>query len=49
MTAVTARGHAGDAEVVSFLTRPASSYVNGAVLFADGGERSHPPVWAASS
>ncbi|MFK0022733.1 SDR family NAD(P)-dependent oxidoreductase [Streptomyces sp. NPDC090798] len=39
-----ARGRAGDpaeiAEIVSFLAGPASSYVNGAVLFADGGERS---------
>lgn len=43
-----ARGRAGDpeeiAEVVSFLAGPASSYVNGAVLFADGGERSALPA-----
>ncbi|KAA0940923.1 SDR family NAD(P)-dependent oxidoreductase [Streptomyces apricus] len=42
-----ARGRAGDpdeiAEVVSFLVGPASSYVNGAVLFADGGELSALP------
>jgi len=39
-----ARGRAGHpaeiADVVSFLVGDASSYVNGAVLFADGGERS---------
>lgn len=44
VTGVNARGRAGDpgeiAEVVAFLAGPASSYVNGAVLFADGGERS---------
>ncbi|MGW3431335.1 SDR family NAD(P)-dependent oxidoreductase [Streptomyces melanosporofaciens] len=43
-----ARGRAGDpaeiAEIVSFLAGPASSYVNGAVLFADGGERSALPA-----
>ncbi|MFJ8142923.1 SDR family NAD(P)-dependent oxidoreductase [Streptomyces sp. NPDC096013] len=42
-----ARGRAGDpaeiAEVVSFLVSASSSYVNGAVLFADGGERSALP------
>jgi NAD(P)-dependent dehydrogenase (short-subunit alcohol dehydrogenase family) len=39
-----ARGRAGEpreiADVVAFLAGPASTYVNGAVLFADGGERS---------
>jgi len=39
-----ARGRAGDpneiAEVVGFLVGPSSSYVNGAVLVADGGELS---------
>ncbi|OCB16491.1 SDR family NAD(P)-dependent oxidoreductase [Mycobacterium intracellulare] len=39
-----ARGRAGDpneiADVVCFLLGPSSSYVNGAVLAADGGERS---------
>lgn len=39
-----ARGRAGDpgeiADIVSFLVGPASSYVNGSVLFADGGELS---------
>ncbi|MEE4596671.1 SDR family oxidoreductase [Streptomyces sp. DSM 41524] len=43
-----ARGRAGDpteiAEIVSFLVSPASSYVNGAVLFADGGELSALPA-----
>ncbi|MFJ3434270.1 SDR family NAD(P)-dependent oxidoreductase [Streptomyces cyaneofuscatus] len=43
-----ARGRAGDpgeiAEIVSFLAGPASSYVNGAVLYADGGERSALPA-----
>ncbi|MGQ4477853.1 SDR family NAD(P)-dependent oxidoreductase [Streptomyces sp. SAS_276] len=43
-----ARGRAGEpgeiAEIVSFLAGPASSYVNGAVLFADGGERSALPA-----
>jgi NAD(P)-dependent dehydrogenase (short-subunit alcohol dehydrogenase family) len=43
-----ARGRAGDpaeiAEIVSFLAGAASSYVNGAVLFADGGERSTLPA-----
>ncbi|MER6536387.1 SDR family NAD(P)-dependent oxidoreductase [Streptomyces sp. 900105755] len=43
-----ARGRAGQpgeiAEIVSFLAGPASSYVNGAVLFADGGERSALPA-----
>lgn len=42
-----ARGRAGDpreiADVVTFLVGPASSYVNGAVLFADGGELSALP------
>lgn len=40
-------GRAGDpreiADVVTFLVGPASSYVNGAVLFADGGELSALP------
>jgi len=44
VTGVNARGRAGDpgeiADVVAFLAGPGSSYVNGAVLFADGGERS---------
>lgn len=44
VTEVNARGRAGDpgeiADVVVFLASSASSYVNGAVLFADGGERS---------
>lgn len=40
-----ARGRAGEiAEIVSFLAGPASSYVNGAVLYADGGERSTLPA-----
>ncbi|MEU5701206.1 SDR family NAD(P)-dependent oxidoreductase [Streptomyces aurantiacus] len=43
-----ARGRAGDpaeiADVVSFLAGPASSYVNGAILFADGGELSTLPA-----
>ncbi|MFE5038201.1 SDR family NAD(P)-dependent oxidoreductase [Streptomyces sp. NPDC056683] len=43
----TARGRAGDpseiADIVSFLVSEASSYVNGAVLFADGGELSALP------
>lgn len=43
-----ARGRAGDpreiAEIVTFLVGPASSYVNGAVLFADGGELSALPA-----
>ncbi|WP_328498703.1 SDR family oxidoreductase [Streptomyces sp. NBC_00414] len=42
-----ARGRAGDpgeiADIVSFLVGPASSYVNGSVLFADGGELSSLP------
>ncbi|MFG3289150.1 SDR family NAD(P)-dependent oxidoreductase [Streptomyces sp. NPDC048179] len=42
-----ARGRAGDpgeiADVVSFLVGPASSYVNGSILFADGGELSNLP------
>ncbi|MEW2571602.1 SDR family oxidoreductase [Streptomyces sp. NPDC047070] len=42
-----ARGRAGDpgeiADIVSFLVGDASSYVNGAVLFADGGELSALP------
>jgi NAD(P)-dependent dehydrogenase (short-subunit alcohol dehydrogenase family) len=48
LDATNARGRAGDpreiAEIVSFLAGPASSYVNGAVLFADGGERSTLPA-----
>ncbi|MEW2343412.1 MULTISPECIES: SDR family NAD(P)-dependent oxidoreductase [Streptomyces] len=48
LDSTNARGRAGDpaeiAEIVSFLAGPASSYVNGAVLFADGGERSVLPV-----
>ncbi|MFE6697937.1 SDR family NAD(P)-dependent oxidoreductase [Streptomyces sp. NPDC057718] len=48
MDGSNARGRAGSpeeiAEVVSFLAGPASSYVNGAVLFADGGERSALPA-----
>ncbi|MGW1291742.1 SDR family NAD(P)-dependent oxidoreductase [Streptomyces sp. NPDC002533] len=48
MDGSNARGKAGApeeiAEVVSFLVGPASSYVNGAVLFADGGERSALPA-----
>ncbi|MFG3168754.1 SDR family NAD(P)-dependent oxidoreductase [Streptomyces sp. NPDC048200] len=44
---VNARGRAGDpreiAEIVTFLVGPASSYVNGATLFADGGEISPLP------
>ncbi|MBW0105572.1 SDR family NAD(P)-dependent oxidoreductase [Pseudonocardia sp. KRD291] len=47
LDATNARGRAGGpaeiAEIVSFLAGPASSYVNGAVLFADGGERSNLP------
>ncbi|MGW2483878.1 SDR family NAD(P)-dependent oxidoreductase [Streptomyces sp. NPDC001571] len=43
-----ARGRAGDpseiAEIVSFLVSDASSYVSGAVLFADGGELSALPA-----
>ncbi|WP_280236139.1 SDR family NAD(P)-dependent oxidoreductase [Nocardia cyriacigeorgica] len=43
-----ARGRAGDpneiAEIVSFLAGPASSYVNGAILAADGGELSTLPA-----
>ncbi|MFJ2557750.1 MULTISPECIES: SDR family NAD(P)-dependent oxidoreductase [unclassified Streptomyces] len=40
-----ARGRAGDpGEIVSFLVGPASSYVNGAILFADGGELSALPA-----
>lgn len=42
-----ARGRAGDpseiADIVSFLVGPASSYVNGSILFADGGELSALP------
>ncbi|MGC5562048.1 SDR family NAD(P)-dependent oxidoreductase [Streptomyces sp. FR-108] len=42
-----ARGRAGDpgeiADIVSFLVSDASAYVNGAVLFADGGELSALP------
>ncbi|MEV7843080.1 SDR family NAD(P)-dependent oxidoreductase [Streptomyces cyaneofuscatus] len=48
LDATNARGRAGDpgeiAEIVSFLAGPASSYVNGAVLYADGGERSTLPA-----
>ncbi|MEU9955128.1 SDR family oxidoreductase [Streptomyces sp. NPDC050982] len=48
LDSTSARGRAGDpaeiAEIVSFLVGPTSSYVNGAVLFADGGERSSLPV-----
>ncbi|MFJ5272664.1 SDR family NAD(P)-dependent oxidoreductase [Streptomyces sp. NPDC088358] len=43
-----ARGRAGDpteiADIVSFLVSPASSYVNGSILFADGGELSTLPA-----
>ncbi|MFS8197554.1 SDR family NAD(P)-dependent oxidoreductase [Streptomyces sp. CWNU-52B] len=43
-----ARGRAGDpseiADIVSFLVGPASSYMNGAVLYADGGELSPLPA-----
>ncbi|MCI3270713.1 SDR family NAD(P)-dependent oxidoreductase [Streptomyces cylindrosporus] len=42
-----ARGRAGEpseiADIVSFLVGPASSYVNGSILFADGGELSTLP------
>jgi NAD(P)-dependent dehydrogenase (short-subunit alcohol dehydrogenase family) len=48
LDATNARGRAGDpgeiAEIVSFLAGPAGSYVNGAVLFADGGERGALPA-----
>lgn len=48
MDTTNARGRAGEpseiAEIVSFLAGPAGSYVNGAVLFADGGERSTLPA-----
>ncbi|WP_413797188.1 SDR family NAD(P)-dependent oxidoreductase [Streptomyces iranensis] len=44
---VNARGRAGEpreiAEIVAFLAGPASSYINGAILFADGGEISTLP------
>lgn len=47
MDTTNARGRAGDpgeiADVVTFLAGPASSYVNGAILFADGGELSTLP------
>ncbi|MFF4806455.1 SDR family NAD(P)-dependent oxidoreductase [Streptomyces sp. NPDC002144] len=43
-----ARGRAGEpseiAEIVAFLADPASSYINGAIVFADGGETSRLPV-----
>lgn len=42
-----ARGRAGDpeevADIVAFLASPASRYINGAVIFADGGELSPLP------
>lgn len=48
LDSTNARGKAGSpeeiADIVSFLAGPASSYVNGAVLFADGGERSALPA-----
>lgn len=48
LDATNARGRAGDpaeiAEIVSFLAGPASSYINGAILFADGGELSTLPA-----
>ncbi|MFJ4002502.1 SDR family NAD(P)-dependent oxidoreductase [Streptomyces sp. NPDC090023] len=44
---VNARGRAGEpseiAEIVGFLVSPASSYMNGAILYADGGELSTLP------
>ena len=44
LDSTNARGRAGDpseiAAIVSFLAGPASSYVNGSILFADGGELS---------
>lgn len=48
MDGTDAHGRAGDpggiAGVVSFLAGPAGSYVNGAVLLADGGEPSALPA-----
>ncbi|WP_019981970.1 MULTISPECIES: hypothetical protein [unclassified Streptomyces] len=48
MDGTDARGRAGglgeNAGVVSFPAGPAGSYVNGAVLFADGGELSALPA-----
>ncbi|MBQ0999689.1 SDR family oxidoreductase [Streptomyces sp. RK62] len=47
MNRTNVRGKVGEpeeiAEIVSFLAGPASSYVNGAVLIADGGELSALP------
>lgn len=48
LDATNARGRAGDpteiADIVSFLVSPASSYVNGSIPFADGGELSTLPA-----
>ncbi|MEW2425005.1 SDR family oxidoreductase [Streptomyces nigra] len=48
MNRTNVRGKVGEpeeiAEIVSFLAGPASSYVNGAVLIADGGELSALPA-----